>query len=255
MSDLFGSEVIHHTNCLENASFYSVYVADQITQIGRAAFAVLRKARVDLNNAIRRMVDNMVATCVLMRCSITTLVEHRITSYESFFQEGMAGPAEHRLFYLCLQHHTQSQLINNVNLEDAEDRSVDTFAARCLENTSFSVMKQEFQRMHFALMGRLQLLHHSRRWIMTPEGLLMGLQCRLSNMHDALMTLDKTRPVSGQINMSQTFTAVADIAVYLMHFQEFLSRDNPGWTDEGIAYVRPVDARPRPVPSTRPGNE
>ena len=253
MSDLFGSEVIHHPNCLENASFYSVYVADQITQVGKAAFAVLRKARSDLQSAISCMVNNIVATCVLMRCSITALVEHRISSYERFFQAGMAGPAELRVFYLCLQQHSQSQLVNNADLCDAEDRSVDMFAARCLENTTFSIMKQDFHRMRFALMGRLRLLNHTRRWTITPEGLIMGLQCRLSNIHDALMILDKGRPVSGQINMSQTFTAVADIATYLMHFQEFLARDNPGWTDEGLLYVRPLSSRPRPVPSTQPG--
>jgi len=94
MSGVFGSNSIHQADCLGNTCLCTVFIDDQITQIGSAAFAVLRWSRNDLEKAVGCMLDDIVAMCVTTRSSISTLVEHRIASYEKKIQSGMAGPAE-----------------------------------------------------------------------------------------------------------------------------------------------------------------
>lgn len=255
MSHLFGKEEIHHAACRENASLYAVYIDDQITRMGSAVFAVLRRAKSDLEKATTCMIDDVIAMCVIMRCSLTTLINHRITAYKNFFHGGMAGPAEKQLFYLCLQQHSDVQIFDNADLSDAEDRCVDAHAARCLDSMTFDTMKAELDQMRLSFMERLRNLGHLRQWNMTPETFVMGLQCRLSKIHDVLLFLDKGKPLSKQINVSHAFTAVADIAIYLIHLQQFLLNPHPGWTSEGAAYIRPIASRPRPVPNTRPSQE
>jgi len=103
MSSIFGSNSIHQADCFDNACLYTVFIDDQITQIGRAPFAVLRRSRNDLEKAVGCMLDDIVAMCVITRFSISNLVEHWIALYKKKIQSRMAGPAEGSLFYLCLQ--------------------------------------------------------------------------------------------------------------------------------------------------------
>ena len=111
-------------------------------------------------------------------------------------------------------------------------------------------MKQGHQQMEFIFMNRLMNLGQTRGWSMTPEYFVLGLQCRVSDIHDALLMLDKQKPISGQINMAQTLTAVADVAIYLLHLQSFIRNAQRGWADSGMACVSPIASRPRPVSDT-----
>jgi len=245
----FGSNVMHHADCAENANLYAVYVDDQIDQIGKASFAVLQRAKTDLNNAVKHILDDVLAMCVIMRCSIRLLIDCRISSYEVFFNSGMAGPAEHRLFYLCINRDNASNG-NMSSLLEMDNTVTSVFNSDV--NTNFQEMTMEFQASRLAWLARLRVLVHDRGWNMTPEVMVMGLQCRLSAIHNVVLLLNKKKPISRQIDMYQTCLAIADIAAYSILLQQFVRDAGAGWTDDGDMLTRPTEERPRPVLDTGP---
>jgi len=115
-------------------------------------------------------------------------------------------------------------------------------------------MKEEFQRMQLSSVQRLRVLGHQQNLNLTPANVVMGLQCRVSTIHHALLLLDKDTPISHQLDMAHALTDIADIAVYLIHLQHFLLDEGRGWTKNGTSYIRPCLDRPRAVPDTRPAN-
>ena len=76
--------------------------------------------------------------------------------------------------------------------------------------------------MQKSLVQRLRVLGHQQNWNLTPENVVMGLQCCVSTIHHALLLLNKDTPIAHQLNMAHTLTDIANIAVYLIHLQYFL---------------------------------
>ena len=248
----FGSNVIHHAECFDSANLYAAYTDDQIAQVGKASIAVLKRSKTELSDSVKHMLDDIIALCVIVRRPIRLLVDCRIAEFERFFGSGMAGPAEHRLFYLCLQGETQHRTDDDGDSFIFMEAFADA-APVAGDGTNFHQMLEEFENTCFSWLERMRILAHERRWIMTPEIIMMGLQCRSSTMHESMLLLDKKRPISQQLDMSRACAAIADVAVYCLHLQQFTRDDHRGWTDNGDMMTRLIKDRPKPVLDTRPG--
>ena len=250
MATDFRSNSLHEKKNFDHAALYIVYVDDQVAQVGRAAFAVMRKAKLDLLRAVDCMLNDVLAICVLTQVRAAALIEQRITSYQDFFSSGLAGDGECRLFYLCLQQQSGSNAVAVSNICDGKNRDVCVSRLHCQTTKTFEEMKSEFQKMKPGLLGQLSTLAQSRGWDLSAEACVMGLQCRVSELSDVLLMIDKDKPLSGQVDINKQMTLLADVSIYLLHLAHLLDRVGLDWSLDGMAFMKPLSHRPWPVKDT-----
>lgn len=246
MAKVFSENVLHEPINLDHVGLYTFYVDDQIVQAGKAAVAVLRKGKHDLLAAIDCMSNDVLAICTLMQVDACLLVEERIRAHVDFFSSGLAGNAEQRLLYLC---HDQecNWSVGESDFSDGRNRDVPLNVVKCATVTTFHEIKQTFFDKKLTLTRQLVSLAQSRRWNISFEGCVMGLHCRVSEMSNVLLMLNKERPLSHQINAVRQLTLLSDVAIYLLHLYALLSNTGEDWSDNGMLKVRPLSSRPTAV--------